>query len=62
MSYKAERLRYKFNDESGYYEYVLLRCPQVMHRGYNTFVASGNKAWAKRIAKHYGIDMPEEEE
>lgn len=54
------KLTVEWNDNFGDYQYTLTKLNEFSNgeRG-RTASYSGDKAWAKRIAKHYGLELPE---
>lgn len=52
-----------WSDQEGDYVYVLTKLAEY-HNGERELAGtvSGNKKWASRIAKHYGIPVPKVEE
>lgn len=49
-----------WSDQEGDYVYILTKLAEYKNGERDIAGAlSGNKSWAERIAKHYGLDMPE---
>lgn len=62
MSKPTYKLEYEWDDESGDYLYILLVRNDLFANASIPYLrwASGNKAWATRISRHYSIPLPKE--